>query len=186
MHAASEPAKTANIEVGSPSPKAPSATQPSVGKDWASLARAGRYADSYALANAAGVASECAHRGADDVLLLGEAARLTGHAEDARIAYDAVRRRFPGSAQAAQAAFNLGRLEVRAGHSTASVGWFETYLRERPQGPLAQAALGRLLEARVELGDTRAARDTARSYLERYPAGPHADAARKVLESVKR
>jgi transmembrane sensor len=182
VHAASEP-PTANVEVGSPSPKAPSSTQTPEGKDWTSLARSGRYADAYALASTVGVAGECARRGADDVLLLGEAARLTGHADDARIAYGAVRRRFPGSPEAAQAAFNLGRLEVHAGKNAASIAWFETYLRERPSGPLAQAALGRLLEARVELGDTRAARDTARSYLERYPAGPHADAARKVLES---
>jgi TolA-binding protein len=118
--------------------------------------------------------------------LLGESARLTGHTDDARLAYQAVRRRFAGSPEAAQAAFNLGRLEARGGKKGASAGWFETYLKEQPSGPLAQAALGRLLEARVELGDTRAARDTARSYLERYPAGPHADEAQKVLESEKR
>jgi hypothetical protein len=152
-------------------------------RDWPELARSGRYGDAYALASAVGVAGECGRRGADDVLLLGETARLTDHVEDARLAYQAVRRRFAGSPAAAQAAFNLGRLEVRSGKKAASAGWFETYLREQPGGPLAQAALGRLLEARVEVGDTRAARDTARSYLERYPAGPHADAARKVLEN---
>lgn len=151
--------------------------------DWPSLARSGKYGEAYALASSAGIVEECGRRGAGDVLLLGESARLTGHTDDARLAYQAVRRRFGGSPEAAQAAFNLGRLEVRGGRKGASAGWFETYLREQPSGPLAQAALGRLLEARVELGDTRAARDTARSYLERYPAGPHADEARKVLES---
>jgi TolA-binding protein len=151
--------------------------------DWAPLARSGRYADAYALARSAGVPLECARRGADDVLLLGETARLTDHVDDARLAYQTVRRRFAGSAAAGQAAFNLGRLEARAGNGAAAAGFFETYLREQPRGPLAQAALGRLLEARVGLGDTRAARETAASYLERYPAGPHAEAARKVLES---
>ncbi len=151
--------------------------------DWPALARSGRYGEAYALASSAGLVEECGRRAADDVLLLGESARLTGHSEDARLAYQAVRRRFPKSPEAAQAAFNLGRLEVLGGQKGAAAGWFETYLREQPSGPLAQAALGRLLEARVELGDTRAARDTARSYLERYPAGPHAEAARKVLES---
>ena len=155
-------------------------------QDWPPLARSGRYADAYALASGLGVSQESNRRGADDVLLLGETARLTDHVEDARLAYQAVRRRFAGSSAAAQAAFNLGRLDVRAGKKGASAAWFETYLREQPSGPLAQAALGRLLEARAELGDTRAARDTARSYLERYPAGPHADAARKVLESETR
>jgi TolA-binding protein len=158
----------------------PSTTAPN---DWAPLARSGRYADAYALARSAGVSAECARRGADDVLLLGETARLTDHVDDARLAYQTVRRRFAGSLAAGQAAFNLGRLEARAGNGAAAAGFFETYLREQPRGPLAQAALGRLLEARVELGDTRAARETATSYLERYPAGPHAEAARKVLES---
>jgi ferric-dicitrate binding protein FerR (iron transport regulator) len=150
---------------------------------WTPLARSGRYAEAYALAALAGIAGECENRSADDVLLLGETARLTDHVGDARLAYQAVRRRFAGSPAAAQAAFNLGRLDVRAGNRQASAAWFEAYLREQPSGPLAQAALGRLLEARAELGDTRAARDTARSYLERYPTGPHADAARKILES---
>jgi TolA-binding protein len=177
-----EPAHTANAEKPSEASHA-SATKD---HDWPSLARSGRYGEAYALASSAGIVEECGRRGADDVLLLGESARLTGHAEDARLAYQAVRRRFGKSPEAAQAAFNLGRLEVRGGQKGAAAGWFETYLREQPSGPLAQAALGRLLEARVELGDTRAARDTARSYLERYPAGPHAEAARKVLESETR
>jgi TolA-binding protein len=149
--------------------------------DWTALARSGRYRDAYAAASSAGIAEECGRRNADDVFLLGETARLSDHPEDARRAYQAVRRRFPGSAAAAQAAFGLGRLEVRAGNKGASAAWFEAYLAEQPSGPLAQAALGRLLEARVELGDTRAARDTARAYLQRYPAGPHAEAARDVL-----
>jgi TolA-binding protein len=153
--------------------------------DWTALARSGRYADAYTLASAAGVANESARRAADDVLLLGETSRLTGHVDDARLAYEAVRRRFAKSAAAAQAAFNLGRLEVRAGQEARAASWFETYLSEEPSGPLAAAALGRLLEARVKLGDTRRARDTARVYLERHPAGPHADSARKVLESER-
>jgi TolA-binding protein len=179
-----EPAVTAipPANAAKPAHDAPHASN-AKNHDWPSLARSGRYGEAYALASSAGIVEECGRRGAGDVLLLGESARLTGHTDDARLAYQAVRRRFGGSPEAAQAAFNLGRLEVRGGRKGASAGWFETYLREQPSGPLAQAALGRLLEARVELGDTRAARDTARSYLERYPAGPHADEARKVLES---
>ena len=147
------------------------------------LARSGQYADAYALASSIGVAEECGRRGADEVLLLGESARLTDHLEDARLVYQVVRRRFGKSSAAAHAAFNLGRLDARAGNDSTAAGWFETYLREQPSGAFAAAALGRLLEARVKLGDTRAAHETARSYLERYPTGPHADAARKVLES---
>jgi len=182
-----EPAVTAAPPANAAKP-AHDAPQTSAAKDqdWPSLARSGKYGEAYALASSAGIAEECGRRGAGDVLWLGESARLTGHTDDARLAYQVVRRRFAGSPEAAQAAFNLGRLEARGGKKGASAGWFETYLKEQPSGPLAQAALGRLLEARVELGDTRAARDTARSYLERYPAGPHADEAQKVLESEKR
>jgi transmembrane sensor len=115
------------------------------------------------------------------VLLLGDTARLSGHAADARRAYAEVRNRFPGSAEAAQAAFALGRLALRSDEDRAAAErWFETNLRERPNGPMAGVALGRLLELRLARGDRAGAEAAARDYLRRFPDGPYAPAARKL------
>jgi hypothetical protein len=151
------------------------------GEDWVLLARQGHYDRAYAAAERAGIQTEAKSRAVDGVLLLGETARLAGHADDAHLVYQAVRLRFPGTAAAAQAAFHLGTLEARRGKRALAAEFFETYLREQPEGPLASAALGRLIEARVALGDSPGAREAARIYLERHATGPHADEARKVL-----
>jgi transmembrane sensor len=150
-------------------------------EEWPLLARRGHFERAYALAARAGIEAEAKLRAVDDVLLLGEAARLTGHADDARFVYQVVRLRSPKTAVAAQAAFHLGTLEARAGKRALAAEFFETYLSEQPRGPLASAALGRLIEARVALGDGAGARDAAKNYLESYPLGPHADEAKKVL-----
>ena len=164
-------AATANLARGTPS--------------WPELARQGHYREAYERAVARGFEAECERGGSEDVLLLGDAARLSGQLEQARQAYTAVRRRFAGSAGAARAAFDLGRLDAQSGREESAARWFETYLAEQPSGALASAALGRLLEARVRLGDTSRARATAATYLERYPAGPHADKAQEVLGSAR-
>jgi TolA-binding protein len=150
---------------------------------WAELARAGKYAEAYELARAS-FDDECRADAADRVLLLGETARLSGHGAEARRAYTGLRERFAGSAEAAQAAFALGRLALdTSSDRVAAQHWFETYLLERPSGPLASAALGRLLELHVQAGDSDGAATLAREYLKRYPSGPRATAARQVLEA---
>ena len=92
-----------------------------------------------------------------------------------------MRRRFPGGALAAQAAFALGRLDVGASGSEAT-SWFERYLAEQPSGSLAPAAYEWLLELALQSGDRERLRAVARRYLERQPAGAHAQDARRILE----
>ena len=146
-------------------------------ESWRELGRQGHFRSAYQAASVAGFEAECAGARPDELLLLGDAARLSGHADHAAYAYQSLRRRFAGSAAAAQAAFNLGRLGTQGDAKR----WFETYLAEQPSGPLAEAALGRLFEAEVQRGGAAGARDLARRYLERYPRGAHADKARTVL-----
>jgi transmembrane sensor len=158
--------------------------EPAMGREtrtWWELAREGRYSDAFELARE-GFEEHCRRDGQAQVLLLGDAARLSGHAVEARRAYTLLRERFPGSPQAAQAAFGLGRLALYAdADGVAAEHWFETHLRERPHGPLASLALGRILELRLQRGDAAGAAAIAREYLERYPTGPNAQDARKVL-----
>ena len=156
------------------------ATSPA--EQWTTLARAGRFADAFTAANRVGFEAECANRGPTDTLLLADSARLSGHIEPAMQAYQVVRRRWPASAGAALAAFQMGRAEFdQRGNYRSAERWLRVYEREQPNGEFAAPALGRLMEAELRLGNDEAARGLARSYLIRYPKGPHADAANQVL-----
>ena len=104
-------------------------------------------------------------------------ARLAGRPAEERAALLACRKRAPGQPPAAQAAYLLGR--ASAGAEAAQ--WFETYLREQPQGLLAREASGRLIESYRASGNSGAAQTAASRYLARYPNGPHASLARQAL-----
>lgn len=133
-----------------------------------------------AAVEAAGFERVCSSSGASDLALLADAARLAGKVPRATAALTALRQRFAGSPQAAQAAFTLGRIAFdRRGAYGEAARWFGTYLREAPSGPLTREASGRRLEALFRAGDA-SARDAAAQYLARYPGGPHADLARRV------
>jgi outer membrane protein assembly factor BamD (BamD/ComL family) len=97
-------------------------------------------------------------------------------------AYGALRTRFPGTPEAATAAFILGRIAQDQNRDDAhAAGWFGLYLREQPNGELAADALGRLVEASDRMHDEAGAVRAAERYLAAYPTGPHAEYARRVL-----
>jgi TolA-binding protein len=114
---------------------------------------------------------------AESLLEEARAARLAGRRDVERAALLACRKRAPGQAAAAQAAYLLGRASAAA----EAAGWFETYLREQPQGLLAREASGRLIESYRAAGNASAAQTAASRYLGRYPNGPHASLARQAL-----
>lgn len=118
---------------------------------------------------------------ADQLLSLGTAARLLDD-HRSELIYNMLRSRFPGSDQAADAAFMLGRMDFHAHSYASAAAWLETYLRENPDGRFARGATGRLIEAYDRLGDRALLRSAATRYLSRYPDGPHAARAREALE----
>jgi transmembrane sensor len=144
-------------------------------RSWAELAHEGQYAAALAAAEAEGFERLCARLEVDALQELGDMARFAGSASRARQAYVALRERFPGSPLASRAAFDLGVMGSLDGAT-----WFETYLEEAPDGPLAREAMGRLLELRHRAGRQVDARRLARTYLERYPEGAHARLARSI------
>lgn len=149
---------------------------------WRALAREGKYKDALAAAEREGFDAICASASAPDLHALADAARLGGDAGRAARAFMALRERFPGSAEAASAAFILGRnAQDRSKDYPSAVAWFTQYLREQPAGPFAAEAAGRLVEARDRAGDTAGARRAAERYLAAYPKGSHAAYARSVL-----
>jgi TolA-binding protein len=162
-------------------PAAPSARGAPAPDSWQSMARASRFADAMARVNDLGFDTELARAGRDDLVLLGDAARLTGDATHALTAYQRVRARAPGSDAAATAAFAIGRVyfDQRRAYADAARA-FGTYLTERPRGPLAREAMGRRMEALSHAGDLSTAARVADEYLAKYPNGPHAPLARTL------
>jgi FecR protein len=155
------------------------------------LARAGRYAEAVASAQASGWDEAVATSSAGGLLRLADAARLARRADLARPVYLAVRTRFPGSLDAARAAFALGRLaDARdpgagtAAHGEA-IGWFTRYLEEAPEGALRPEAFGRLLALALARGASAEARRWATELLAVQPDGPSSALARRVLHGAQ-
>jgi transmembrane sensor len=161
----------------SPSRPPRSAAIPPEPTPWTQFDERGDYDGAYAAAQHAGVVSLYRSAPADALLRLAQVGQLSGHREMERDALLACRRRFPGTPQAAVAAYELGRAASNAEAAT----WFDAYLAEQPNGSLAREALGRLLEAHSLAGNDAAARDVAKQYLARYPQGPHTPLAHRVL-----
>jgi hypothetical protein len=148
---------------------------------WQSLAQASRFKEAFARVNERGFESELAHASRDDLLLLGDVARLSGDSGRALLAYERVRSRAPGTEAAANAAFAMGRVcfDQRAAYAEAAA-WFAVYRAERSNGRLARDATGRQMEALARAGDATGAARVAEEYLRRYPKGPHAPLARTL------
>jgi hypothetical protein len=152
---------------------------PAMPADWRIAAGRAEYHEALAAAVLEGWRAECGRLGADDLVLLGDVARLAGDLNRAEEAYRSARRRFP---QADRPTFALGLIAFEGRHDYRAAGdWFAGYLRSFPRGPLAREAAGRLIESRIKAGDDGQARDAAASYLRAFPDGPHAALARRTV-----
>jgi hypothetical protein len=147
--------------------------------DWRVAAARARYHDALAAAVLEGWRAECARLGPDDLVLLGDVARLAGDLDRADEAYQAARRRFPG---ADRPIFAMGLIAFEGRHDYRRAGdLFGSYLRAFPHGPLAREAAGRLIESRLKSGEEPSARQAATEYLHDFPGGPHAALARRTV-----
>jgi TolA-binding protein len=170
---------------GEPSPASPRSgaarsTGPGPGS-WQALARASKFKEAFDLANEGGLDSEIEHSSVPDLLLLGDAARLSGNSGPALRAYQKVRSRAPGTTVAANAAFAMGRVYFdQLDAFSEAARWFASYSSEQPGGPLAREALGRRMEALSRAGARSDAARAAEQYLRQYPDGPHAPLARTL------
>ncbi len=153
---------------------------PSGTPDWRVAAAHANYPEALAAAVQAGWRGECARLDADDVILLGDVARLAGDLPRAEEAYRAAHRRFPG---ANRPVFAMGLIAFEGRHDyRAAADWFASYLRSFPRGPLAREAAGRLIESRLRAGDDAEARAAAAAYLRDFPGGPHSALAKRTVQ----
>ncbi|MFZ5892566.1 MAG: tetratricopeptide repeat protein [Myxococcota bacterium] len=184
--AVGEAAPSAGIEPSADAPlRAPPRAEPARSESLDAYRKhlsAGQWADAIQAAERADFARVVANAPQGDLLQLADAARLSGRAARAVQALNAVRQRFPGSNEAATAAFALGRIafDQRKAYAEAA-RWFSAYLAEQPNGPLMGDAFGRLMEAHERQGDTDVAKADAERYLRRFPQGPYAPEARRIL-----
>jgi hypothetical protein len=147
--------------------------------DWRVEASRAQYREALAAAVLEGWRAECARLGPEDLVLLGDVARLAGDLDRAEEAYRSARRRFP---DADRPTFALGLIAFEGRHNYKTAGdLFASYLRSFPRGPLAREAAGRLIESRIKAGDDGEAREAAATYLHDFPGGPHAALARRTV-----
>jgi hypothetical protein len=153
---------------------------------WTRRLASGQFDAIMADAEGQGLARVLQRASAADLAALADAARYTRHTAISRRALLALRSRFPQSAESGDTAFFLGGLAENAGSArgmTASIEWYEQYLRESPAGRFVDEALGRNVVLTHTLRGAGAARPLAEDYLRRFPRGPYAATARKVLQS---
>jgi hypothetical protein len=149
--------------------------------DWRIAAGRAEYPQALASALQAGWSGECARLGADDLVLLGDVARLAGDLPRAEEAYHAARRRFPG---VDRPIFALGLIAFEGRHDYSAAGdLFASYVLSFPRGPLAREAAGRLIEARLKAGQDAEARAAGAAYLRDFAGGPHTALARRTAGS---
>jgi tetratricopeptide (TPR) repeat protein len=145
---------------------------------WRALARHAQYHQALTLALAEGFDRDCDQLRGDDLVLLGDVARLGGDVRHADQAYRAALRRFP---DLDRPAFALGVMAFESRHDYRdAASWLSRYLHDHPNGPLATEAAGRLLEAWDLAGETARAHEAARSYLHDHPSGPHRALAQRL------
>jgi tetratricopeptide (TPR) repeat protein len=148
------------------------------GEAWRSLAREGRYHEAYV--ELAQAALDRAASDVDDLMLAGDAARLSGHPREAVPYYrDALARAGTGS-RAHLAAFTLGRTLLRElGDARGAAQSFARAYTLAPHGPLAEEALAGEVESWARSGERTRAEEAARRYLAAFPTG-------RRLREVKR
>jgi FecR protein len=177
---ASETPATPGSEAVTPKPEG---SAKDAAGSWRELAKSGDLRRAFAAAEAHGFPSVCDSATSSELLLLGDAARLSGRSDRATEALLALRRRYPHDPRRSAAAFALGKVAFDQRHAYRQAAeWFATCVREQPNGALARESSGRKIEALRNAGDGAAAEQAARDYLGHYPDGPHADVARSLLK----
>jgi transmembrane sensor len=143
------------------------------------LARGGQYKAAYQVMSQSPAAIGSS---AEDLMLAADAARLSGHPEQALGYLRRVTGEHPGDSRAPLSAFTQGRVLLsQLGRPAEAAEAFALSRRLRPSGSLAEDALAREAEARSRAGSETRARALAEQYVARYPGGKHLSTMRALL-----
>jgi transmembrane sensor len=150
--------------------------------DWRPLARAGSFGEAFDLLGAEGLHLETrSARSVDDLFLLADVARRSGHPADAVEPLERIVEQHAVDRRAAVAAFTLGRLHLDVlDRPEQAARAFSRALELGAPPALAEDAHALVVEARARLGDREGAAAAAREYLARYPAGRLAREVRRL------
>ena len=139
----------------------------------------GQYAAAYSLLEHS---PEVVSSSAEDLMLAADAARFSGHPQQATRFLERMTREHPQDSVAPLAAFTLGRIYLsQLGQPARAADAFALALRLAPSGSLAEDALSREAEAAQRAGQPSRARDLAAEYARRFPNGHRLDGVRKSL-----
>ncbi len=152
---------------------------------WATAAAAGDHQRAFSLAQKRGLNKLTRKLDAPGLLLLADTARYVHQPTPAAAAFLALVQRFPRSAEATDAMFGLGRLAFEQSAWPEAVGWFQRVVDQQKQGPLVEAAWGRLMESLIRAHDPLAAQ-RAQAYMERFPRGQHRVLAERIRAGLSR
>jgi transmembrane sensor len=178
-------APVAPIATASTAPPPSAATVAPIARAWRELARKGAYSEAYRALGRQSIADEATGGSVEELLMLADVARLSGHPAEAIAPLSRVIEQHPGDARAALAAFTLGRLELDTlGHPGVAADAFARALALGLGASLVEDAQARLVEARARAGDHQRARAAAAEYEQRFATGRHLAAVRRWVAEV--
>ena len=172
------------ISIASAPTVAAPASQPPAPKTatpvWKDLARHGQNAKAYEELGPGGVERVARGAAVDDLLILADVARLSGHPREAVEPLQRVMHEHAADPRASLAAFMLGRVELDSLRAPAAgAAAFERAIALGIPGGLAEDAYAGLVEARAKAGDLSGARSASNEYLARYPGGRRAEEVKR-------
>lgn len=151
---------------------------------WRELAQREQYAEAYEQLQRARMREVMARASVEDLFLLSDIARLSGHPHDAVLPLEQIVVRFPSDTRSPMAAFTQGRLLLDVLEDPrAATNAFKTAIRLGASTELLEHAYARVVEAEFRSGNYVGANTSASDYLRRYPQGRYVDRVRAWVRS---
>ena len=147
---------------------------------WELTAKAGEFAAAYGALGPNGVQVETSrHESLEELLLLADTARLSGHPLEALAPLEKIAAHYPQEPSTRLAEFTLGRLQLdAAGNAAAAYAAFDRCLEGGLPNALREDALARRAEAAAKLGDAPKLAAAREAYLTEYPTGRYSGVVR--------
>lgn len=141
---------------------------------WMTAAQAHDYEGAFVQLGSAGIApASAAASSVDELLLLADVVRFSGHPELAVAPLSRIARDFSSDRRASTAAFTLGKLHLDAGRANDASRAFERAISLGLPSALEESAYARRVEAYAKAGDTARAHAAREAYDAQFPTGAH-------------